>query len=208
MLKVGLETVDSNLSITHNGPLKPPIRNPTALIGKAQTNSAFLGGKTIPPADVWGTQLAGTAGASPPELQSAPRPSRPEGARAQARGSRRGTPRFRTAPLTETLASNHTALETGRRTGTRRLKRRGQGRRGRRSSRDDRPPHPLTSEVRQCGERVRQRPAEVEGSTTATEGRHGPERGTGHGEGNGTQNGKFRDCRGLRPSALYGPRQG
>lgn len=56
-------------------------------------------------------------------------------------GSRRGTPRFRTASLTETLASNHTVLETRRRTGTRRLKRRGQGRRGRRSSRGDRPPH-------------------------------------------------------------------
>lgn len=118
MLKVGLETVDSNPSITHNGPLKPPIGNPTALIqsltrvGKAQPNSAFLGGKTIPPADVWETQLAGTAGACPPELQPARRPSRPGRARAQARGSRRETPRFCTAPLTETLASNHTALET------------------------------------------------------------------------------------------------
>lgn len=133
--------MDSNFSITHNGPLKSPIGNPTVLIqsltriGRAQPNGAFLGGKTIPPADVWGTQLTGTAGTCPPELQPAPRPSRPGGARAQARGSRRGTPRFRTASLTETLASNH------RRTGTRRLKRRGQGRRGRRSSRGDRPPH-------------------------------------------------------------------
>lgn len=200
MLKVGLETVDSNLSIhTQQSPQVTHWRTPhrpdlvsdstTELhISRRENNSTRRrAGSTAG----WDSRCEPVLAAA-----SAPRPSRPGRARAQARGSRRGSPEVCTGPPTEILTPNRTASETRRTTRSRRPKRRGQGRGGRGSSRPrERPPGPasrrrlLTSGARERGQHVQQRPAEVKGSTTAAAGRRGPERGTGHGERRGTGRG-------------------
>lgn len=145
MLKVGLETVDSNLSITHNSPLKSPTGEPrhrpdlvsdstTELhISRRENNSTRRRAGSTAGWDSWCEPVLAAA--------SAPRPSRPGRARAQARGSRRWSPEVCTGPPTETRTPNRTASETGRKTRSRRPKRRGQGRGGRGSSRPrERPP--------------------------------------------------------------------